>query len=400
MIYLLANTLDGQDGPSRSGMDVLCHLLELGHDVTVVSRNRCALPRWLKGKPGSRVRWVTSPGPLRTITSLGASPRRWLSSCRALARTLRHRAVAAAITRLSPAALTIHNAFPVPGAYTAQVLRRARRRVIVVRSSPEVVAHFLRRSRALTTSGVAAELARAHALAFVSPQIQEAWGRLADLTSIPQWVLPNTCREDEAAAVLKVSQSDLRAGLGLPQQRFVAVCVGFVGPVKGQDTLVEALPGMLRIAPDLLVVLVGDDTTPWAVALKERVHRLGLSGHVRFAGQQKNPYAFIRAADLMIHPARAEGQGIVILEAMLLRIPVLASDAGGIPSCITHGESGWLVPPDDPGALLQGFRALVSDPELRRRMADRAEQVYWERFSRRQYRRRFEGMLQSVLRTM
>ncbi len=397
MIYLLANTLDGQDGPSRSGVDVLRQLLELGHDVTVVSRNRCALPRWLERKPGSRVRWVTSPAPLPAVTSLGVSPRRWLSWCRALARMLWHRLVAGVITRLYPPTLAIHNAFPVPGTYTARVLRRARRRMIIARSSPEQVAHFLRRSRALTTAGVAADLARAHALAFVSPQIQEAWGRLADLTRIPQWVLPNTCREDDAAAVFKVSRSDLRAGLGLPQQRLVAVCVGFVGPVKGQDTLVEALPQMLRIAPDLLVVLVGDDTTPWAAALKERAHRLGLSDHVRFTGQQKNPYAFIRAADLMIHPARAEGQGIVILEAMLLGTPILASNAGGIPSCIIHGESGWLVPPDDPGALLHGFRALAVDPQLRRRLAERAEQVYWERFSRRQYGRRFEAMLRSIL---
>src|SRR5690606_32994569 len=109
-----------------------------------------------------------------------------------------------------------------------------------------------------------------------------------------------------------------------------------------------------------------------------------------------DPYAFIRASDLLIHPSRAEGQGLVLLEAMLLQIPVLASDVGGIPSVVTHGETGWLVPPDDPEALRDGFTRLAGDEELRRALAARAEREYWSRFQRAEHRRRFTEVVKEM----
>lgn len=88
---------------------------------------------------------------------------------------------------------------------------------------------------------------------------------------------------------------------------------------------------------------------------------------------------------------------MVVLEAMLLRTAVLASDVGGIPSSVTHGESGLLVPPDDPGALAGAFRTLVTDGALRQRLAARGEAVYWSRFSRVEYRARFRAVFGAIL---
>ena len=197
--------------------------------------------------------------------------------------------------------------------------------------------------------------------------------------------------------VLAAGRDALRSSLGLPREAFIVVCVGYVDDGKGQDTLVEALPEMVRAAPGLLVVFVGNDRLDWAASLKERIADAGLALHVRFVGVQADPYAWIHAADMLVHPSRTEGQGIVLLEAMLLRTPVLATNVGGIPSAVSHGVTGWLVPVDDPGALAEGFRALAVDGDLRRRLAERAEQVYWSRFNRADHHARFCAIVENML---
>jgi glycosyltransferase involved in cell wall biosynthesis len=301
------------------------------------------------------------------------------------------------VIRCFPSVLTVHNGFPNPGAPSNRLLDLSPKRVIIARSTPDAVSYFQRRRPSLTISWVAHQLERAHALVFVSPQNRDAWSAIANIAHLPQAILPNTCREDDAERILRVSRRTLRTALQLPQRAFIAACVGYVQPVKGQDTIVKALPDMVRSVPELLVVFVGSDNQEWAAELKHTIQKLGLAGHVRFVGVQREPYAFIRAADLLIHPARAEAHGISILEAMLLGTPVLASNVGGIPSSVTHGETGWLIPPDDPAALLHGFRRLAGCQELRDQLATRAEAAYWNGFSRRMYRERFHAIFQELL---
>lgn len=398
MLYFLAESLSSPDGASRAACDFLCALLDAGHDVVVVSRvSRGSFHRSHSHGP-ARLRWVVVPdaeAPVRP--ELGQAPRKWLSWARTTFRQRRRQLWATLMLRRFPPTAAIHNEFPYPGSFAHHVLHSAPRRLTIVHSTPECIAHYLRRRKTLTVESVGAGLSQMHGLLFVSPQLREAWAALAPIEGIPAWVLSNTCREDEAAQVLAVARADIRASLGLPDQSFIAVCVGYVHDGKGQDTLVAVLPGMVRSQPDLLVVFVGNDTSEWAAGLKRRINEASLADHVRFVGRRADPYAFIRAADLLIHPSRTEGQGLVLLEATLLRTPVLASDVGGIPSVITHGDTGWLVPPDDPAALLRGFEHLVANPRLRRELADRAEQSYWRRCSQREYSAALTLVLQAFL---
>jgi glycosyltransferase involved in cell wall biosynthesis len=101
--------------------------------------------------------------------------------------------------------------------------------------------------------------------------------------------------------------------------------VGKVDPAKGQDILVAALPRMVESTPNLHVVFVGR-VTRFAEGLPNQVAVLGLGDHVTFVGDRDDPYSFIRASDLLIHPSRAEGQGLILLEAMILRTPVLTGE--------------------------------------------------------------------------
>ena len=172
--------------------------------------------------------------------------------------------------------------------------------------------------------------------------------------------------------------------------------MGKVDPAKGQDILVAALPRMVESTPNLHVAFVGR-VTRFAEGLPNEVAALGLGDHVTFVGDRDDPYSFIRASDLLIHPTRAEGLPLILLEAMILRTPVLATDVGGIPFAIQHGETGWLVPPENPGALADAFQRLESDPSLRERLVVGGETRYWEIFSRKRHRERIQSMIETCL---
>lgn len=395
MLYFLAEGL--ANCADRAAEEFLAGLLDCGRDVVVVSKGRSTSFGRPDGPTGPRVRWVVDPGPSpRRREGRRYAPREWLSWLRATVVHRRRQIRAALVLRRFPPSVAIHHEFPYPGSFAHHVLHLAPRRLTSVRSTPECIAQFLRRRKTLTVESVSDGLSRMHGLLFNSPQLRDAWAAVAPITDIPKWVLSNRGREDEAARVLAVDRCQLRTSLGLPCQAFVAACVGYVHDGKGQDTLIAALPEMVRVRPDLLVVFVGNDRSEWAGQLKNTINESGLADHTRFVGRRPDPYSFIGAADLLIHPSRTEGQPRVVLEAMLLRTPVLASDVGGIPSLITHGDTGWLVPPDDPGALLRGFQHLIQTPGLHSELAGRAERAYWRCFSQQEYGTRLKAILQEI----
>jgi glycosyltransferase involved in cell wall biosynthesis len=96
------------------------------------------------------------------------------------------------------------------------------------------------------------------------------------------------------------------------------------------------------------------------------------------AGAQLDPVPFLAAADLVVVPSLNEGMGRVLVEAMALGRPVVATRVGGIPAVVVEGETGSLVPPDDPPALARAVSDLLKNPGLRERMGaagrQRAEQ--------------------------
>ena len=185
----------------------------------------------------------------------------------------------------------------------------------------------------------------------------------------------------------------MRTSLGLPKDALIVSCIAKVDVSKGQDVLVKALPDMVEAVPELQVVFVGP-MTPYGAHLPGEINSMGLVRHVSFVGSRDDAYSFIRASDMLIHPSCAEGQGLVILEAMILKTPIIATDVGGIPFAIDHTSSGWLVPPDDPSALALAFMTLARDPELRQRLALVAEERYWKDFSRAKHRERVQSVIE------
>ena len=162
---------------------------------------------------------------------------------------------------------------------------------------------------------------------------------------------------------------------------------------KGMDTVIRALPAILAGAPDVRYAVAG--TGPDRDRLEQLAQELGVGDRVRFlggVGDQDLP-AFYNLASVYVGASRragrlgVEGFGISLVEASACGLPVVAGNSGGIPDAVREGETGFLVPPEDPAALAGAISRLLADTELARRVGAagrRAVETYynWDRVVR------------------
>lgn len=149
---------------------------------------------------------------------------------------------------------------------------------------------------------------------------------------------------------------------------------------KGHDTVMQALPKVLERFPQTTWVITGEG--PMAGELMALAEELEVSDSVRFLGRVPDDRLaeLYAVADLYVMPARpvrgdlAEGLGLAYLEAAAAGTPSVATNFGGIPDAVLDGETGLLVEPGDPDALAEAMIDLLSDPERRRAMGERARE--------------------------
>jgi len=171
-----------------------------------------------------------------------------------------------------------------------------------------------------------------------------------------------------------------RARLAL-DGRPVLLWVGRVAPIKGLDTLLDAVARLSTSAgPARLLIVGGDADEPMSeheVFLRRRIERLGLRDSVCFVGPQPQDVlpVYYAAADVTVLPSYYESFGMVALEAMACGSPVIASRVGGLVTTVRDGVTGFLVPDGDVEALAERIAALVADPDLRWRVG--REGVRW-----------------------
>lgn len=165
-----------------------------------------------------------------------------------------------------------------------------------------------------------------------------------------------------------------------PDSRRRIICPARIWPVKGQDVLIKAVALLKPSFPDLTVQFAGGGgMLPYC---KELAEKLGVEKNCYFPGTlgHNDFMKEITLAWFAVLPSRSEGLGWAILESMALGVPVIASKVGGIPEVIRDGQDGFLVPPDDPAALAEKMKILLSNPELRQIMSRTARARFLERF--------------------
>ena len=132
---------------------------------------------------------------------------------------------------------------------------------------------------------------------------------------------------------------------------------------KGFDEVLELLPELLRLYPDLTYLIVGDGDD--RDRLQRKAQMLGVADHVIFTGYIAEPEKadHYRLADAYVMPGRGEGFGIVYLEAMACGVPVVASRLDGSREAVRSGELGIVVDPDDRKELRAGIIAALAQPK-------------------------------------
>jgi glycosyltransferase involved in cell wall biosynthesis len=157
-----------------------------------------------------------------------------------------------------------------------------------------------------------------------------------------------------------------------------AIKIGFIGRLteqKGIEYLIEALA---KIKTPYHCYLAGDG--PLKEKLNAQIKTLNLQDKVELIGWQKNTPEFLRKIDIFVLPSRWEGLGIVVLEAGLAQLPVVASDVDGIKDIIVNNKNGLLFKSGDSQELAGKLNILINDADKRKSMAQALQQSVKEKF--------------------
>jgi len=157
-----------------------------------------------------------------------------------------------------------------------------------------------------------------------------------------------------------------------PPRQQVILNVGRLTAQKAQDVLLAAFAALPEGARDWRLVIVG--TGEAGPALQRQAEALGIADRVRLAGQVADPLPHYHSASIFVLPSRFEGTPNALLEAMANGLPAIVSDASGGPlEYVEDGETGLVVPADDPSALTTAMARLIGDNDLRARLGAAAQ---------------------------
>jgi glycosyltransferase involved in cell wall biosynthesis len=185
---------------------------------------------------------------------------------------------------------------------------------------------------------------------------------------------------------LPESPADIRAEFGWPDDSLVVTIPGRLESWKGQDVFLRAAAEVATRVPMARFVVLGGALYGWdqefAAGLPRLAESLGIADKVAFTGHRDDALAVIAGSDVVAHCSTSpEPFGMVVIEAMALGRPVIASNTGGPPEIIANGETGLLIPPGQPAVLAEAISDLLLDGQRRAAIADAGRQVAQQRFS-------------------
>ena len=184
---------------------------------------------------------------------------------------------------------------------------------------------------------------------------------------------------DHFAPVREEERNVLKKEWGIREEAPVIGIVSKLWEGKGHTTLIHAFEGLKREIPGAVLVIVGEGHLREKLA--DLACSLGLKDSVLFAGFQMDVRGVMATFDVAVLPSFFEGMGRVLLEAMTMEKPVVASSVGGIPDLVHHGKTGLLVTPGSVSELKSALLTLIQNPALAREMGREGRKRISEEFS-------------------
>lgn len=179
--------------------------------------------------------------------------------------------------------------------------------------------------------------------------------------------------ERPSSLEIEIARREVRNELGLPISSSVLLTTARIEPRKGYADLLSVVPDVVSRFPDVVFVWAGDGES--RTLLEAECVRQGLQGRVLFLGYRTDVVRLLRASDLFVFPSHGEGGcSSSIREAMVNCIPIVCSDAGGIPEMISDNTHGLVFPAGNRDAMLAQICNALTNPAKMRDMADQARQ--------------------------
>jgi len=189
-----------------------------------------------------------------------------------------------------------------------------------------------------------------------------------------------------------VDPLDLRSLLHLPSSSKLIGIIGRIYEGKGQGDLVEAMADVVSHIPDAHLVIVGSDdmrgmgestdsTHSYSDDLRARAVVLGIQDHVHFVPWRTDTERVFKGFDVAVNASFEEPFGLVVVEAMGVGVPLVATAAGGIPEIVTNENDALLVSPHAPNELACAIRRILEDKDLASRLTQNARATVETRFA-------------------
>ncbi|MDD3806635.1 MAG: glycosyltransferase family 4 protein [Candidatus Marinimicrobia bacterium] len=160
---------------------------------------------------------------------------------------------------------------------------------------------------------------------------------------------------------------------GIPQNHRIVSTVAALTGHKDYPNLLEAAAVVLQKYPAVTFVIVGNGEQ--ADAIHALTEGKGLKDHVIFTGFRTDVGYFLKNSDLFVLPSKKEGMGTSILDAEAAGLPVIGTDAGGIPEVIRHEQNGLIVPKQNPEALANAILSLLENDKKRQAFGQKSLDV-------------------------
>jgi glycosyltransferase involved in cell wall biosynthesis len=155
-------------------------------------------------------------------------------------------------------------------------------------------------------------------------------------------------------------RKNVRAGLNIPENAFLILQVASLSPEKRHEDAFTALDQLIDedSCKDIFLVLVGDGPEKYKLHLKDLANQLGISKNVIFCGAQDDVKKFYSAADMFTLTSSTEAFSVAALEAMAMGLPCVITDVGGAREMILEGTNGFLVEPNNPRRIAEGWSSV------------------------------------------
>lgn len=181
----------------------------------------------------------------------------------------------------------------------------------------------------------------------------------------------------------------------VPANKTIIVCSARLSRVKGHLTLIEALHELKKRRTDWLCLLLGDGSL--RKQLEQNCKLYNLHEHVMFMGNRKDVPAILQIADIFVLPSLFDNHPYAVMEAHVAGMAVVATDAGGIPEMVSHGETGLISPRGHSHALAQNIERLLRDKPLRHQLARNARMLAKTKWEISNMLKRIETIYRNVL---